>query len=686
MDERTVDEATLSARFEAVTTAAGGRERPDWLASATEDPTVGRRLADLAAELPSGDHHRSAKAYADSLSSAERAANGHFATDPAIATALCRWAIRPVTDGRVPRVLDPAVGSGVFTHAAAERLGTLAPDTPPQARLENVVGVDVDPIPLALSARRLLETAGLETAPVSLYETDFFATEPGPDRTVSVDDDAVTLGRFDAVVGNPPYVRQEDFDVDRARAHLATLGPSDGTPYLDGDRALSRRSDAYVYFVTQATRFLRPGGRLGMVLPGKWLTTRYGESFRRFLFDHYRVEAVVGFGARAFDDALVDTVLLLAERCPTPATRRETPVRFCRLDDQVPVTRLVAAVDSDPPASAPGGRSVRRTDALRTVTVSQATLADEARTTVSPYLSAPGPFIDLLSTPALEPLSTFGSVKRGVMTGANEFFFLDADGRAADVDDRFLRPAIKSIRDVTGTTVRAAETDRYLLDVHDYVDAVARSGAATDDDGTPEDAVVDALDRDGYDGLRAYLEWGRRQGFHRRSSCRARQLWFDLGDLTPPSVFVPKFFDERVVVVANPDGLLASNAVDCLWVDDDVDDRTLQGILSSTVTKALIECWGRSEGGGALQVMTYELETLPVPDPRSFSADRRRAIVDATNSLLAGESGAGRRLDRLVLAGLDVDMDVDRCRTLRDRMVRRRVTGGAETRTPFRDG
>ncbi|AQL42447.1 hypothetical protein BV210_06840 [Halorientalis sp. IM1011] len=677
--------AELGGLLASVAEAAGDRSRPDWLATATDDATVRERLATVA-EAAAGDD---ADAYQRSLSPDRRRADGHFVTDPAVATALCRWAIQPRPDDRLPRVLDPAVGSGVFPVAATRRLETLHPDSAPADRLARVVGVDTDPVALALAAHRLLDATHPDPdARCRLYESDFFTVEPGPDRDCTVADAGLVAGRFDAVVGNPPYVRQETTDIDRARAHLAAFGPDGERPYLDGDRALSRRSDAYVYFVTQATRFLREGGRLAVVVPNKWLTTRYGESFRRFLFDHYRLAAVVGFGAQVFDDAVVDAVLLLAERCTDPDRRRSTPVRFCRLDEQVSVARLLDLVDTDraPPG---GGLRARSTDACRRVTVRQGRLADRDADKLAPYLDAPEPLIRLLANPSLVTLGERCTVSRGVMTGANGFFFLDADGRATDIDDRFLAPAIKSVRDVDGRLVTTADTDRYLLDVHEYVREVQTE---RDADGDLEAAVRRALASDGYDGLVEYVAWGERQGFDDRRSCASRRVWFDLGPLSAPAVFVPKFFDRDVSVIANPDGLLASNAVDCLWIDapeqtpepaNPLLQRATLGVLNATVTAAILECWGRSEGGGALQVMTYELESLPVPDPLAMSPDTRRAVAAAADDLLAGDPTARDRLDRLVLGAIDVGLGVEECRQLRTEMVERRVGSGDRGTAPL---
>jgi len=680
--------------FQRVVDAVGGADRPDWLATATLDATVRESLASLASTLADGTDGSPARAYQTRLAETAQASTGHFVTAPGIAAACCRWAIQPRDDGAVPRVLDPATGGGVFLAAADRRLASLCPAATTAERLARLVGVDLDPVALSLTAHALLDRLDPPVeSPLPLYEADFFDVEPGLDERVHLDGDTVVAGQFDAVVGNPPYLRQETLDTERVRAHLATFGPEGETPYLNGDRALSRRSDAYVYFLTHATRFLREGGRLAVVVPTKWLATRYGESLQRFLFDHYRVEAVVGFDARAFDGALVDTALLFAERRADASDRRSTPVRFCRLDDQRTVPALLDALEAA--GSTPDGESlaVHEDDGFRAVTRRQGCLVDAGPGKRGHYLTAPVPLVRLLESDELVPLSALASVRRGVMTGANDFFFLS--GSASGVDDRFLAPAIKSIRDVEDRLLTANDTDRYLLDVHEYVRSVLDGNVDTGapDNGTddrsedPSAKVVDALVADGHDALAAYVARGERKGYHERRSCAARRVWFDLGELSAPDVFVPKFFDRRVFAIANPDGLLASNAVDCLLVADAVDTRVLLGVLNSTVVRALLECWGRAEGGGALQLMTYELTTLPVPDPRTFDPATATALREATDALLEGGATGEptRRLDALVLDAIGSDLSVDRLRDCRGRMVDRRVDRGPAGQSPIRE-
>lgn len=644
--------------------------------------------------------------YEDLLSPAERRADGQYYTPPEIAETVVRWAIPGDPDARtggVPNVLDPAVGCGTFAVAAYRRLAALYPDRDHEELLDHLAAVDVNPLPLLTTALNLAgQRAAAPTEAVRAHCGSFLDLDPGGAFSATDGQGDIrgtdAAPAFDAVVGNPPFVRQEDLDKDHCRRHLREF--ADGT-YADGDGAVSGKSDASVYFLTQATRFLQEGGRLGFVVPTKWLMTDYGRSVQAFLADHYRVRAVVGFDSRAFDDALVDAALLLLERCSDLQRRAETTTRFVRLDGSTSVESVLDAVTGGRPAEngedrrpdgadggqPTGGRSppgrpaegeaiVRTRETHRTVALRQSAVAAVGSGKLAPFLSAPALAIRLLRHPDLIRLGDLADVAYGNKTGANRFFFLEESDLAEwPIDDRFLAPAARSVRGLESRVLTAASTDQYLLDVRPYVETV-REGDANAGAGPLETRVKRALARDGHDALVAYVEHGEREGYHERQTCAARQVWFDLGPLVRPEVVHPKFFDERVVPLWNRDRLAPSNAVDGLSLREDVDEVVVLGLLHSTVHEVLLECWGRAEGGGALQLMTYEVETLPAVDPATIEGDRRAELVDATRRLLDGDESARAALDAVVLDVLGLDVDPAELQAVREALVRRRRRNG----------
>ena len=132
---------------------------------------------------------------------------------------------------------------------------------------------------------------------------------------------------MDAVVGNPPYIRQEGINrIDKSSyAQLFRIEWPRQT-------MLSGRSDIYVYFFTHAAYLLKPGGYLGFVTSIGWLDTEYGFKLQEFFLRNFRVVAVIESQVEKwFEDARITTAVTILQREPDRAKREANMVRFIQL-------------------------------------------------------------------------------------------------------------------------------------------------------------------------------------------------------------------------------------------------------------------------------------------------------------------------------------------------------------------
>ncbi len=109
----------------------------------------------------------------------------------------------------------------------------------------------------------------------------------------------MAAGGFDAVIGNPPYVRQEGLGEAKGyfQAHYATHKPT---------------ADLYVNFVEKGVTILNPKGKFGMIVSNKWLRAAYGKPLREFLVDKATIEQIVDFaGLPVFPKATVRTIVMI---------------------------------------------------------------------------------------------------------------------------------------------------------------------------------------------------------------------------------------------------------------------------------------------------------------------------------------------------------------------------------------
>ncbi len=123
--------------------------------------------------------------------------------------------------------------------------------------------------------------------------------------------DAVEAGGFDCVIGNPPYVRQEQLGVVKE--------------YLSRHyRSFKATADLYVMFVEKGHRLLRPGGVFGMILSNKWLRAAYGAPLRAFLQEHASIGQVIDLaGWPVFSGVTVRPIILIT-RVPAKPRRALT--------------------------------------------------------------------------------------------------------------------------------------------------------------------------------------------------------------------------------------------------------------------------------------------------------------------------------------------------------------------------
>ncbi|MFQ5909415.1 MAG: Eco57I restriction-modification methylase domain-containing protein [Thermoplasmata archaeon] len=111
-------------------------------------------------------------------------------------------------------------------------------------------------------------------------------------------------GGFDAVIGNPPYVR----------IYRGQISEEDTAYFASNYASAHMKFDLYVLFMELGTRLLRQGGFFGMIVPDKWMSSPYGEPIRRAFLEQGISELVDLRGVQVFKDAAVDNVIPVVRR------------------------------------------------------------------------------------------------------------------------------------------------------------------------------------------------------------------------------------------------------------------------------------------------------------------------------------------------------------------------------------
>jgi type I restriction-modification system DNA methylase subunit len=257
----------------------------------------------------------------------ERHQLGQFYTPPAVARLIVRWAIRSGND----RVLDGGCGSGTFLIEAYKRLlllkfnkeyGKSYPTCKEsinehQEVLNNLYGIDINAFATQLTSLHLMfMEPRCPFSRLNVEAKDFFS---------------LSKERFDAVIGNPPYTRWVEIPESTRELIKRSVGDLMSHYDLVADTRRGREPGIYVYWILHAAKnLLRNGGRLGMIISNMWLQTDYGIDFGNFLLDNFKIKALIDISYRLFE-ALISTVIILAEKEPNENARKDNEVLLIRI-------------------------------------------------------------------------------------------------------------------------------------------------------------------------------------------------------------------------------------------------------------------------------------------------------------------------------------------------------------------
>lgn len=539
-----------------------------------------------------------------------RKARGAFFTPPAIAQYVTDWAVQSSSD----RVLEPSCGEAAFLLAASERLAALRSGRESSDGDGALDGVELHE-ESAASARSLLSEA---SAPVRVLAADFFTVEP--------------TASYDAVIGNPPYVRYQDFGGDsRSLSRAAALRA--GVP-------LSGLASSWAAFTVHAALFLKEGGRLGLVLPAELLSVNYAAEVRRFLMERFKRVDLVLFTERVFPEVLEEVVLLLADGYGQgPADH----------------TSVYQAHNASELATLSVGRkwTPRRPEDKWTLSL----LSADALSAYS-TLATSEHFCDLES---------WGDTTLGMVTGNNRYFALSPArvkelGLARSDLIRLSPPGSRHLRGLTFTT--GAHT------------ALGRAGSATwlFRPQKPSQAAE------------AYIAAGETAGVDTAYKCRVRKPWWRVPLVAPADLFLTYMNADTPRLTTNDAGAYHLNSVHGVYLREEHHELgksmlPLGSINSMTLVGA--ETVGRAYGGGMLKIEPREADRLPVPAPEVLAAAEKdlETIRPQVGKLLKNGrlTDAARLVDDAVLIG-QLGMTQSAVQTLREahaELTARRVARGA---------
>lgn len=457
------------------------------------------------------------------MSTVRQKSLGQYFTPPEAAETLVRWIVRKPSD----RMLDPSCGDGRFL--ACHRKS---------------VGVEFDSNNAALAKQR---------APWSLIHTgDFFrwATE--------------SKERFECVGGNPPFIRYQSFKGEVRSEALAAASMMGAN--------FSKLTSSWAPFVIVAAGLLKPGGRMGFVVPAEIGYAGYARELIPALCSHFDEVRLIAYREKLFPDLSEDCWLLVCSgfggRCGT--IHLSTEERFNSSDFPPSHTRRISLREW----LEAGGR-------LRPFLISQ----DASRL-----------YLDLCSQPTVMRHGEIASASIGYVTGANDFFHLrPSEATRWGIPEAFFKIAVRKSDQLPDRRIDRATVRQWIA----------------------EDRPVLLLDlkqhRELPPAVSAYLESPSGHVARKAYKCRVRSPWYGVPDVKTPHAFLSVMCGKNPVMVENAAGCVGTNSLHAVTLRDPKKLKAMVDGWRSPLARLGAELEGHSLGGGMLKLEPSEAARVPVP-------------------------------------------------------------------------
>ncbi len=392
---------------------------------------------------------------------AERNRWGQFATPLPLALEIAEY-VAALWRKRTDRVrfLDPALGTGSFYSALRQAF--------PAKQIGRAAGVERDPRIVA-AASELWVSTGLE-----VLAADF--TELSPPASPNL---------FNLILTNPPYVRHhllERTAKERLQNNVArNLG-------ID----ISGLAGLYCYFLLLADAWLVARGLAVWLIPSEFMDVNYGEAVKRYLTEQVKLLHIHRFCPLdvQFADALVSSAVVAFEKTPPP---KQHSVRFTHggsllkpvHTQRVPLTVL---------------REAHKWTAFPT--------EDEVPIEVNGYKAT---------------LADLFEIKRGLATGANDFFIIPrSEAAKLGVPKDAVKPVLPSPRHLRAEIINGDDTG-YPAEI---------PALCLIDCRLPEKTL-----REKFPAFWKYLEAGKRQDIDKGYLTSRRAPWYSQ-EARAPSPFL----------------------------------------------------------------------------------------------------------------------------------------------------
>lgn len=498
----------------------------------------------------------------------EEKLNGRYYTDKNLARYVTSWATNR-ENINLQKVLEPSCGDGIFLECIAE-LGL-------QNNCE-IISIEINKIESELANNRIKGS--------KLYRSyDEFALQRQnnmgnylPVGSKVINDDFYNVYqkslyeyKFQAIVGNPPYIRYQ---------YLTEYQRDEQSLILTTNKMKSNKLiNAWVSFVVACVQMMDSNSRIGLVIPAELLQVKYAEDLRKFLMKSLQKMTIVTFEELVFEGVEQEVVLLLGEKDINHNSEHQL-----RIAQYKNVENLIEADDLEE-------HEFFDIDLNETkwtkyfLTDRDIHLIDEIRRDVR--------FIQF---------SEMARIEVGITTGNNDYFCVNRSQVEQFDLESICRPLIARSVNISGVVFTAQDWNQNI-----------ERGAKT--------YLIDFLDiplEEYSEGQKEYIRLGEQTEQNRGYKCSIRERWYRVPSIRVSDAFFLRrnYLYPKFILNSDDVSAVSTDTMHRVTFNNRGESKRILLSYYNSIGLAFTEIEGRSYGGGVLEILPGEVGRIVLPDLR----------------------------------------------------------------------
>lgn len=479
----------------------------------------------------------------------ERKLRGGYYTPKKMADFISNWVIQNKED----KVLEPSCGEGEFIESMIERFMKLNANKKQVS--SNILGIEINPTESKKSIKKF-DKHGISAKKESIITGDYFKhCKKWLNNNKS----------FNGIVGNPPFIRYQDFNDEQKIPALGLMKRAGLKP--------NKLINAWIPFLIGSTLLLKSKGRLGMVLPAELFQVNYAAETRKFLSEFYSRIFIITFKKLVFKGIQQEVIIFLGEK----NGRENHGINIIQVND---------LDDLDDIDFNKVGKDIKN-------------LNHSTEKWTQYFLNKKEN--DLLrkvkNNPSLPSSGEYIGVDVGIVTGQNKYFILNKD----QVKEYNLEKEVIKIfgRSNQVGGLIASKSDWNELE-KDSAQCYLLSSDNKEYSKLPK-------------GLKKYVDYGEAQEVNTGYKCRIRKNWWVVPSIWTPEAFMLRQVHKYPKLIYNKSGATVTDTLHRVKFLNGIKKEFVVAAFLNSLTLAFSEITGRSYGGGVLTFEPSEAEQLPLP-------------------------------------------------------------------------